>query len=307
MTSPALAALAAPLIAATAVPLPIGEEAAQRTGEVDLVELDSDRHDRLTVSVRIGGSGPFRFLIDTGAERTVLARGVAERLALRPAGRATLLGIAGSISVDMVEVDEVTLGRRSFYGLTAPVLEGHHIGADGIIGIDGLQDQRVLLDFAKRTMAVSDSHALGGTRGFEIVVRARRRSGQLIMTNAMVDGVKTDVVIDTGAQSTIANRALQRRLAKRGGQGQAALLSVTGQRIMADLATVREMRIGQLRMANLSIAFADAPPFERLDLDERPAMLLGMNELRAFKRVAIDFDTRKVLFDLPDDAAGARR
>ena len=59
--------------------------------------------------------------------------------------------------------------------------------------------------------------------------------------------------------------------------------------------------IGGLRLQNLSIAFADAPPFRRLGLDERPAMLLGMNELRAFRRVAIDFATRKVLFDLPDD------
>jgi predicted aspartyl protease len=300
MNRPALAALAIPLIAATAVPLPLGPEAGQQAGEVDVVELDSDRHERPTVAVRIGQSGPFRFLIDTGSERTVLARSVAERLALPSAGRATLLGVAGTMPVDLVEVDEVTLGRRSFYGLTAPLLEGRHIGADGIIGIDGLQDQRVLLDFVRKTMTVSDSAALEGNRGFEIVVRARRRAGQLIMTNAVVDGVKTDVVIDTGAGMTIANRALQHQLAKRGRLRQTYLISVTGQRIVADLATVREMRIGNLRVGNLGIAFADAPPFKSLALDQRPAMLLGMNELRAFKRVAIDFDTRKVLFDLPD-------
>jgi predicted aspartyl protease len=307
MTYPALAALAAPLVAAVMAPLPLGEQVATQAGEIDLVELDSDRHDRLTVAVRIGESGPYRFLIDTGAERTVLARGVAERLALPAAGRAILLGIAGAMPVDLVEVDTVTLGRRSFYGLTAPVLDAHHIGADGIIGIDGLQDQRVLLDFGRQTMAVSDSRSLGGNQGFEIVVRARRRAGQLIMTNAFIDGVKTDVVIDTGAESTIANRALQRRLANRRNQGQAELLSVTGQRITADMGRVRELRIGRLKLENLNLAFADAPPFKRLALDERPALLLGMNELRAFKRVAIDFDTRKVLFDLPEAPAGTRR
>ena len=37
------------------------------------------------------------------------------------------------------------------------------------------------------------------------------------------------------------------------------------------------------------------------DIDaDKPAMLMGMNELRGFRRVAIDFDTRKVLFDLPE-------
>jgi len=252
------------------------------------------------VPVRIGTNGPYRFLVDTGAERTVLARHVAADLALAPAGRATVIGIAGSMAVDLVEVDEVTLGRRSFYSLTAPLLEGRHIGADGIIGIDGLQDQRVLLDFDKRLMAVSDAASLGGNRGFEIVVRARRKSGQLIMTNALVEGVRTDVVIDTGATSSIGNRALQRQLAKRGKLSQTALMSVTGQSIVADMALVRRMRVGDLTMDGFYIAFADAPPFAALGLSEKPAMLMGMNELRGFRRVAIDFETRKVLFDLPE-------
>jgi len=300
MTSPILAASAAALLAGAMVPLPLGQGAAPQAGDTDIIEIDRDRHDRMTVSVTIGTGGPYRFLVDTGSERTVLARHVAADLALAPAGRATVIGIAGSMAVDLVEVDEVTLGRRSFYSLTAPLLEGRHIGADGIIGIDGLQDQRVLLDFEKRLMAVSDAASLGGNRGFEIVVRARRKSGQLIMTNALVEGVRTDVVIDTGASASIGNRALQRQLAKRGKLSQTALMSVTGQSIVADMALVRHMRVGDLTMDGFYIAFADAPPFAALGLSEKPAMLMGMNELRGFRRVAIDFETRKVLFDLPE-------
>ena len=304
MTSPIIAASAAALLAGVMVPLPLGQGAAPLAGDTDVIEIDRDRHDRMTVPVTIGKnggtSGPWRFLIDTGAERTVLARHVATDLALAPTGRATVIGIAGSMAVDLVEVDEVTLGRRSFYSLTAPLLEGRHIGADGIIGIDGLQDQRVLLDFEKRLMAVSDAASLGGNKGFEIVVRARRKSGQLIMTNALVEGVRTDVVIDTGATTSIGNRALQRQIAKRGKLSQTALMSVTGQSIVADMALVRHMRVGDLTMDGFYIAFADAPPFAALGLSEKPAMLMGMNELRGFRRVAIDFETRKVLFDLPE-------
>lgn len=311
MTSLIPATFAAALLAGAMVPLPLGQGAASIAGDTDVIEIDRDRHDRMTVPVTIkttgGPGGPYRFLIDTGAERTVLSRHVAQELALVPAGRATLIGVAGSMAVDLVEVDEVTLGRRSFYGLTAPLLEGRNIGADGIIGIDGLQDQRVLLDFEKRLMAVSDAKTLGGNRGFEIVVRARRKSGQLIMTNALVEGVRTDVVIDTGATTTIANRALQRQLAKRGKLSQTALMSVTGQTILADMAIVRHMKVGDLTIDGFAIAFADAPPFAALGLTEKPAMLMGMNELRGFRRVAIDFDTRKVLFDLPEQKGIATR
>ncbi|MFC4294956.1 aspartyl protease family protein [Novosphingobium tardum] len=294
-----LTSIPAILAVAATIPQTAAQEANAPSGQGDVVTVDADGHSRYTVAVRIGESGPLRFLIDTGAERTVVSRSVADRLNLVPAGRATLVGIAGSIGVDLVEIDEVVLGRRSFYGLTAPVLERYDIGADGIIGIDGLQDQRVLLDFGKGTMEVNDARSLGGDRGYEIIVRARRRSGQLIMTNALVDGIKTAVVIDTGAQFSIGNRALQRALAKRRQPERTSLSSVTGQSIPADLLMAREVEIGDLHMANTWLAFADAPPFKSLDLDKQPALLMGMNELRAFSRVAIDFDTRKVMFDLP--------
>jgi hypothetical protein len=35
-------------------------------------------------------------------------------------------------------------------------------------------------------------------------------------------------------------------------------------------------------------------------------MVLGMQELRLFKRVAIDFDKRRVMFDMPDSSRRTR-
>ena len=150
-------------------PLPIAgaQNAATQAATTDIIKTVGDGHDRLTVPVRIGKDGPYDFLIDTGAERTVLARGLAERLGLVPNGRATLIGVAGSLAVDLVDVAEVRLGSRSFYDLSAPLLEGSHIGADGIIGLDGLRNQRVLIDF-KRNLIVSTMRAnwavIGGSR-----------------------------------------------------------------------------------------------------------------------------------------------
>jgi predicted aspartyl protease len=229
----------------------------------------------------------------------VLARGLADRLGLVPSGRATMVGVAGSLAVDLVDVAEVKLGSRTFYDLSAPLLEGQHIGADGIIGLDGLRNQRVLIDFRRNLIAVDDAKALGGNSGYEIIVRAHRRGDQLIMTNALVDGIKTDVVIDTGAQSTIGNRALQRALSRRRAPEKTSLTSVTGQVIAADMIYARRMTIGNLDMTDMPLVFADSPPFERLNLSDNPAILLGMGQLRAFRRVAIDFDSKKILFDLP--------
>ncbi len=54
----------------------------------------------------------------------------------------------------------------------------------------------------------------------------------------------------------------------------------------------------------MPITFADSPAFDALGLENRPALILGMDNLRILDRVAIDFDSRSVLFDLPDDIAG---
>lgn len=287
--SPAAPPLAAPLLAPTKPDaLPPMEE----------IHLGQDARTRLTVPVTIGKAGPFAFLVDTGAERTVLTRQTAQTLGLAPSGRATLVSVAGLEDVDLVTVAEMSLGTRRFSGLEAPLVDGHDLEAEGIVGLDGLQDQRVTIDFAAHRMMIGNAapdapHA----DSYDIVVTARRRSGQLIMTEATVDGVRTDVMIDTGSDTSIGNRALQRALNRRQGDQQARLIAVTGQVITADVGQARVMRIGGMDIRNLTFAFADAPAFAHLKLSRRPALLLGMRDLSAFQKVGIDFARRRVMFD----------
>ncbi len=246
----------------------------QGAQQVDVLETAPDADRRMTVPVRIGQHGSYSFVIDTGSQSTVVSTGLAQRLALPPARKARVIGVGGTDLVDTAIVAELGLGRRSFADLEVALLEARHIGAEGIVGIDSLQRQRVLLDFERNTMAVGDARMLGGNSGFEIIVVARRRQGQLIMTNAIVDGVRTDVIIDTGADTSVGNRALQAALRHRSGE-QARLLSATGQEIMADLGYPRKLTIGEMDITNLLVAYVDSPVFRVLDLEKRPAMMLG--------------------------------
>jgi predicted aspartyl protease len=297
---PTNALFASLLPLAAAIPVITGQTGTQKTSDVDIVGLQKDIDGRMTVPVRVHEKGPFRFLIDTGSQNTVLSHDLAARLGIELKRRATLVGIAGREEVDAVSVDQIDIGRRSYYGLFAPLLADDHIGADGILGVDSLQGQRVLIDFDKKLMAIGDAKALCGNRGYEIVVTARRRSGQLIVPNAKINGILTDVVIDTGAQGTIGNPALQTAMIKRKKRlEQTVLRSVTGQEIVADVGVGRTLSIGKININNVQIAFADSPAFGVLGLAEKPAILLGMRELKVFKRIAIDFESRKIMFDLP--------
>ena len=267
--------------------------------QTDLIHTAADAAERMTVSVAVQGGGPYRFLVDTGSQRTVLSTALANRLALVQGPTVRVVGVAGIHSVATARVDEIAFGNQLVAGLTVPLLEDRHMGADGIIGTDSLQGQRVVIDFVRNTIAVGSASDAASTSGYEIVVRARRRSGRLILTNALIDGVRTDVVIDTGAQGTIGNRALQK--ASRGKKaGTGSLFSVTGQMLAADFEVARLLKIDALQLGNVLIAYADAPAFAELKLSAKPAILLGMREMRAFKRVAINFASRKVSFDLPN-------
>ena len=48
----------------------------------------------------------------------------------------------------------------------------------------------------------------------------------------------------------------------------------------------------------MPIAFADIPPFAVFGLDEKPSLLLGTDLMETFRRVSLDFDDRKVRFQL---------
>ena len=276
--------------------------------EVEIIELEAERYRRMTVPVTIGGAGPFRFMLDTGAQATVVSRDLADRLALNNRKPAILVGMASRRAVETTPIDDVGLGSRTFYIRNAPVVETANIGgADGILGLDSLQDQRVLLDFVNEEIAIADADDLGGNRGYEIVVKARRRLGQLIITEARLDGIRVNLVVDSGAQGSIGNLALQQRFRRNRQIGETQVTDINGQVLSGKVQLGAELQVGRARLQNIPILFADSPTFHALGLSDKPALILGMSELKLFRRVAIDFKTRRVLFDLPPQARIAGR
>ena len=295
-----LAALAAAGATATIEP---GEPTASTDAEV--LKMQRERFERMTVPVTIKGEGPFRFMIDTGAQATVLSIHLADRLELTERRTATLVGMASRRAVETTEIPEFGIGRRTLTIMTAPLVESGNIGgADGILGLDGLQGQRVLLDFVKQRMLVADADELGGNRGYEIIVRAQRSLGQLIIADALVNDVKTAVIIDTGAQASVGNMALLERLRRSRASGENTMTDINGQDLTGQVRICERLSIGEMNLTDIPILFVDTPPFDALGFADRPALILGMNELKLFRRVAIDFNKRQVLFDLP---RGVRR
>jgi predicted aspartyl protease len=264
----------------------------------DTFHFARDRYQRMTVPVRIGGRGPFRFLVDTGSDRSAISRQLAERLSLDSGPRARMHSATGETGVALAVMADVRLSRRSIDRIDAPLLDAADIGADGILGIDALRAERLSFDFRAGTVAIDTAATAAFTDATDaVVVRARRRDGRLVITDASAGGKHVSVVIDTGSEYSIGNSALRKALERRGAidvRGPIDLVSVSGATLRGDLAVIDEVQIGGTTVRGLAIVFADAHSFRKLDLDRRPAILLGMNGLQSFDRVSIDFAHRMI-------------
>lgn len=255
---------------------------------------------RLGVNVLVNGHGPYRFIVDSGADTSVVGLHLAQALQLPLGTPAILNGTTARNEVDRVKVDQLTLGQTTTSNLQLPALREVDVGGDGLIGIDALAQQRLMMDFEARTVKVEDTrvpekHVFG-----EIVITAHRRRGQLILAHVMAGGVPMDAIVDTGSEITIGNLALRNKLFRRHSDkfGKLTAIGVTGVPVELEMATVDELQLGHVILRNITIAFADVPPFSIFGLSSEPALLLGTDILENFRRVSLDFGSRKVRFQL---------
>lgn len=263
---------------------------------------------RMTVQVRVNGMGPYKFVVDSGADTSVVGERIAANLKL-PLGRRVILNtITDTQMVSRVLVDEIELGPTKVTNLELPVLRERDLGAHGMLGLDALVEQRLMLDFEKRLITVDDGRTPAPQlEGNVIVVTARLRRGQLILTQVSADRHKLDAVVDTGSELTIGNSALREKLRRRRAPFETIeVTGVTGTTVALEIARIARLQIGGIMLQNVPVAFADIPPFQVFGLDKKPALLLGTDLMENFRKVSLDFRARKLRFQLNRCSAGIR-
>jgi predicted aspartyl protease len=267
-----------------------------------------DNGPRMTVPVQIAGAGPYDFVIDTGAQRTVISRELASKLGLAVGRNVRLTGMTGTENVGTVVIPSISVSTLGGERIEAPALAAAHLGASGMLGIDALQGHALAIDFANQRMSVAPARKRGERvrrAPDEIIIQAKSLFGQLVVTDARVAGERVRVILDTGSAVTMGNMALRRKLARRGKVVPISLISVTGGQLTADYGTVKSIKIGDAEITDMPVAFADVPPFRVFGLEKKPAIMLGMDVLKLFTRVQIDFANRELRLSLP--RGGSRR
>ena len=260
-----------------------------------------DRIGRVMTHVKINGKGPFRFVIDTGASRSTLAPHLARSLGLQQAvGRNVILnGVTGAAEVPTVAVDSLEIGALRFENQNLPVIFTSIMGnADGILGVAGFNDQRIDVDFKRDRVQVLESS--GRRPHFSMVTaRAHRHATGLMILDVRVGRrIKCKAVIDTGAERTLGNLALQREMNKKRRVKRDVIAAVvhgaTPDIADGDVQEIKEATLGDLTLSNLEVIFADFHVFKLWGLHEQPALLIGMDLIGVLDRLVIDYRRNEV-------------
>lgn len=260
-----------------------------------------DSLDRLTIPVTIDGQGPFRFVVDTGADRSVIADDIATQLG-KAAGPLVLVhGIAGMDHAPSMHLGPIKVGHLSLKSGPVPVLPRAQLGADGMLGVDVLQGRRLIMDFDARILKIrasEESENLIG--GQQMVVRAHKRFGRLTVVDALADRVTTAAFVDSGAELSVGNLALAEKLSRRLGpsEQETTLYGVTTQTVAGSVRRISSLQLGGVEFTDLPLVFADLHLFDLWGLKDKPTVLLGMNVLRLFSRVELDYGAKALRFRL---------
>ena len=102
----------------------------------------------ILVSARINGSGPLTLILDTGADRTVVAPAALWRLGISTtnAPRAEIKGVTGRGEGSLVQVTSVEVGEAEVGPLLIIAHDADLKVADGLLGRDFLESFSVTID-----------------------------------------------------------------------------------------------------------------------------------------------------------------
>jgi len=257
-----------------------------------------DRVGRVLAPIEINGQAPFRFILDTGANRSAVSSRVVTALGLDPALADSIgvHGVTGTADMPAVALDTLSAGDIVLRDVRAPILSDPvFAGADGILGIDGLQDARIEVDFANDRVQISRSTGRRAPSGY-VTVPARLERGGLLLVAGRIGREDVQVIIDTGAERTLGNVPLRDALLKkRGSQGviETTVLGATPDQATGVTFPSPMVSIGPVQLRNLMVTFGDMHVFEIWGLTDEPALLIGMDLIGTLERFIVDYGRRE--------------
>ena len=254
-----------------------------------------DRIGRIWAPVMINGKGPYRLVLDTGANSSAIIPSVAQSLGVpMDEKRVQLHGVTGSAIVPVVNADSMEIGDLYIGGTPLPVVADVFGGAEGVLGPRGMADKRIFIDFGNDLIRIQRSRGQAAGPGYARLP-LKFTDGQLPMFELRIGGIKTKAILDTGAQITLGNDSLRDALLRRKREGvDATIIGVTLDEQTGRSYAVPTIALGGIEVRTMRVTFGDVFIFEKWELTDEPAMLVGMDVIGTLDQLVIDYRMREL-------------
>jgi predicted aspartyl protease len=262
-----------------------------------------DRIGRIWAPVYINGKGPFRLVLDTGADHSCVIAEVARALGLTldDSAPVRVRAVTGEATVSSIKVESLLIGDLLIKDSRLPVVADALGGAEGVLGNEELTGRRVFIDFHHDLITISRSHYRSAAPGFLTVPFSGDRN-RLLTVETELAGVRTKAIIDTGAQISVGNLALRDALLNRKLREPVSvelIAGVTGEIQKGEGRSAPAIEFGPFKLLLPHMTFADARIFEYWHLQSEPALLIGMDVLGLLDALVIDYQLRELQLRVP--------
>ena len=249
----------------------------------------SDIGGRPLVEVRINGKGPFRFILDTGADRTVIDEDLTKQLSLETVQTAALHG-AGGARIGVLDIGGATI--EDVIVETAPLTRmfGGGDAPSGVLSAASFPGYLLVLDYPGKRILIRKGElpAADSRTRFEYT-----REQILPNVPVRVAGVEIRAHIDTGSPGSVTLPARYlKELPLSSEPTQIGRARTPGGEFPIWSGQINgRVELGQYELDSKNVEFSDANP-----IPGPPSGNLGYQVLRQFV-VTLDSKTRRIQFE----------
>jgi len=254
---------------------------------------------RIALDVRVNGSGPLSFVLDTGASATILDTDQAERLGLRlegirDANAPADLRRANGVSLSLPGVD---LGDQAILVRDLDSAQLLHSGRHlhGVLGYDFFRQFVVQIDYVAKALTLSDpkTYEYRGT-GESIPLQLFRVPFALAkITTVGTDAVERLLFIDSGSNATV-NYETEEVPSKTIEQEQVDLSNNITTTITATFGRAKSVQLGSFVIADPVVGLQHE--FTIPSLPRTTKGIVGGGLLRRF-RVIFDYEHKRMILE----------
>lgn len=270
---------------------------AQYYGEVPLFR---GKQGKALVMVNVDGRGRYPFMLDTGAEDTVVLQSLVDMLQLSPAvgkGRTISTG-NGAVRARAYTIGDLFIGNMRMPTPTAIALPSRKgITYKGVIGGPLFKDVSAEFNFDDKKLRIyKRGHKFDESEWQKL--KGVKLEKTYFTVPITVEGKEIIAFVDTGANRTLINAEAAELLGIGTDGRPTANVDVTGGGNKSSTAKrfrVSSFFLGPHDMESRKLYSADIPFFRSINLHDKPAAILGMDVLQHFNFVVDAHNSRMFL------------